>query len=149
MLNEKQQKIIQDAIAIIESTSKKSTLFAINSQAVKDYCQLQLAMSDVELFGALFLDNQHSLISFEVLFNGTINACSVYPREVVRMAIKLNAAAVIFTHNHPSGILEASHADKSITTRLTKALDSVDIRVLDHIIVSATGTMSFAETGLL
>lgn len=102
-----------------------------------------------EVFVCLFLDNQHRLIRYEEMFYGTIDGASVYPREVVRRALELNAAAVIFAHNHPSGVVEPSNADRRITERLKSALDLVDIRVLDHLVVGDTAVTSFAENGLL
>ncbi|QWF69663.1 DNA repair protein RadC [Methylomonas paludis] len=102
-----------------------------------------------EVFVCLFLDNQHRIINAEQLFRGTIDSASVYPREVLKRALQLNAAALIFAHNHPSGILSPSNADKYITEKLVKALALVDIRVLDHFIVSKRGYFSFAEHGLL
>ena len=148
-LSEDDLRIINKAISIIEGTAKRSSLTATNSKSVKDYCQLQIALSERELFGVLFLNNQHELIQFEVLFKGTIDAAAVYPREVAKKALLLNAGAVILTHNHPSGILEPSSADKMITERLSSALDLLSVRVLDHVIVSNKGTFSFAENGLL
>ena len=102
-----------------------------------------------ESFGALFLDNQHRLIECTDLFAGTIDGASVYPREVVQAALTRNAAAVIFVHNHPSGVAEPSVADRQITRRLVDALALVDIRVLDHFVVGGSDTVSFAERGLL
>jgi len=102
-----------------------------------------------EVFGCLFLDNRHALISYEELFRGTIDGASVYPREVVKRALTLNAAAVIFAHNHPSGVCEPSTADQRLTQRLKEALETVDIRVLDHFVVGDGEPMSFAERGLL
>ncbi|AUI88920.1 hypothetical protein BS333_21305 (plasmid) [Vibrio azureus] len=99
-----------------------------------------------EVFGVLFLDNQHRIIKFETLFYGTIDAASVYPREVVKHTLMWNAAAVIFCHNHPSGIAEPSQADKRITRKLQDALSMIDVRVLDHFIVGET-VISFAERG--
>jgi DNA repair protein RadC len=103
-----------------------------------------------EVFGCLWLDNQHRVLEFEELFHGTIDGASVYPREVVRAALRLNAAAVIFAHNHPSGVAEPSEADRMITQRLKQALNLIDIRVLDHFIVGdGDQAYSFAEHGLL
>ena len=105
---------------------------------------------DREHFVCVMLDNQNQLITTEVLFMGTIDGAAVYPREVVKAALRCNAAAVIFAHNHPSGVAEPSHADRRITERLQAALALLDIRVLDHIIVTQQGdTHSFAECGLL
>jgi DNA repair protein RadC len=102
-----------------------------------------------EVFACLFLDSQHRLIELRELFHGTIDGAAVYPREVVAAAMSVNAAAVIFTHNHPSGVAEPSLADRQITRRLTDALALVDIRVLDHVVVGSIGTVSFAERGLI
>ena len=102
-----------------------------------------------EVFGILFLDTRHRVLAFEEMFQGTINGASVHPRVVVQRALELNAAAVIFAHNHPSGVAEPSRADEAITQRLKEALALVDVRVLDHFIVSHTEATSFAERGLL
>lgn len=112
------------------------------------YLAAQLQSYPHEVFACLFLDNRNRVIVFEKLFFGTIDGASVYPREVVRMALKHNAAAVIFAHNHPSGVAEPSRADEQITQRLKAALDLVDIRVLDHIVIGDE-VVSFAERGLL
>jgi len=102
-----------------------------------------------EVFACMYLDNQHRLISYEELFFGTIDGASVHPREVVKRVLKHNAAAVIFAHNHPSGVAEPSQADRRITERLKSALLLVDVRVLDHMIVGDQDVLSFAERGLL
>jgi DNA repair protein RadC len=102
-----------------------------------------------ELFCCLHLDNRHRLIAFDELFRGTIDGASVHPREVVKQALARNAAAVILAHNHPSGVAEPSQADELVTRRLREALQLVDIRVLDHMIVADNGCLSFAERGLI
>jgi len=102
-----------------------------------------------EVFACLFLDSRHRVICFEEMFRGTINAASVYPREVLKQCLKHNAAAIIFAHNHPSGVCEPSNSDRDITQKLTKTLDLVDIRVLDHIVVGDCECYSFAEQGIL
>ncbi len=117
--------------------------------AVRDYLQVQFSECPHEIFSCLFLDNQHRIIELVELFRGTIDGASVYPREVVKSGLERNAAAVIFAHNHPSGIAEPSTADKTITQKLKDALGTIDIRVLDHFIVGSEGTYSFAEHGLL
>ena len=117
-----------------------------NPTNVKEYLKLKLGAHDREVFAVMFLDNQHQLISFEELFFGTIDAASIYPREVLKAALNHNAAAVVFAHNHPSGIAEPSQADRRITQRLVDALKLVDIRVLDHIVVGED-CVSFAEKG--
>lgn len=113
------------------------------------YLASQLRIHDFEVFACLLLDNQHRIIRFEELFRGTIDGASVYPREVVKKALAYNAAAVIFAHNHPSGVAEPSEADQHITQKLKQALSLVDIRVLDHFIVGDGDAFSFAEHGLL
>ncbi|MFC6633766.1 RadC family protein [Microbulbifer taiwanensis] len=117
--------------------------------AVRDYLSAQLRHRRREVFCCLYLDSQHRVIAFEELFEGTLNAASVYPREVVQAALQRSAAAVILAHNHPSGVSEPSQADIWITERLTQALELVDIKVLDHMIVGEGEALSFAEQGLL
>lgn len=113
------------------------------------FVQLKLAQEQNEHFSALFLNSQHQLIRFETLFTGTLDGASVYPRVVVQKAIQHNAAALILAHNHPSGECEPSLADRQITRRLVDALALIDVRVLDHFVVSRTSWVSFAERGLL
>ncbi len=114
----------------------------------EQFLTAQLASYPHEVFACLFLDNRNRVIAFEKMFFGTIDGASVYPREVVQLALKKNAAAVIFAHNHPSGVAEPSHADEQITRRLKQALALIDIRVLDHFIIG-DNVVSFAERGLL
>ena len=116
---------------------------------VKNYLTLALALEEREHFHVLFLNNQHQLLLDARLFSGTIDGASVYPREVVKQALQCNGAAVILAHNHPSGICVPSEADKGITAKLKQALTTVDIRILDHIIVGHMETYSFAEHGAL
>jgi DNA repair protein RadC len=116
---------------------------------VKDYVSLHLGRRQHEVFGVLFLDAQHRLIEWRELFQGTLTQTSVYPREVLRHAMDLNAAAVILAHNHPSGVAEPSRADEHLTQSLKTALAMVDVRVLDHLVVGAGLVVSFAERGLL
>ena len=116
---------------------------------VKNYLTLSLALEEREHFHVLFLNNQHKLLLDDRLFSGTIDGASVYPREVVKRALQCNAAAVILAHNHPSGICVPSEADKGITDKLKQALSTIDIRILDHIIVGHMETYSFAEHGAL
>jgi len=118
-------------------------------EATRAYLSAQLRGYSYEVFACLFLDNQHRVIQFEELFRGTIDSASVYPREVVKVALSHNAAAVIFAHNHPSGINEPSQSDKHITEKLKQALNLFDIRVLDHFIIGDGEPYSFAEHGLL
>jgi DNA repair protein RadC len=118
-------------------------------ETVRAYLRTQLRGSPCELFAGLFLDNRHRVIRYEELFRGTIDGASVYPREVVRRALQLNAAAMIVAHNHPSGVAEASRADIELTTRLKTALALMDIRLLDHMIVGDGEITSLAELGYL
>ena len=117
--------------------------------AVKHYLQLQLGARPHEVFAALFLDSHHRLIALEELFRGTLTQTSVYPREVVTRALHHRAAAVILAHNHPSGCVEPSRADESLTHTLRAALALIDVRVLDHVIVAPGEALSMAERGLL
>lgn len=117
--------------------------------ATRAFLVAQLRDRPYEVFCLLYLDNRHRLIGFDELFRGTIDGASVHPREVVRQALKRNAAAVILAHNHPSGVAEPSQADELITLRLRDALALVDIRVLDHLIVGDTRCISLAERGVL
>lgn len=117
--------------------------------AVRDYLRLALVPETVEVFVGLFLDSQHRLISAEELARGTLAQTSVYPREVVKTALARNAAAVIFAHNHPSGVAEPSRADELLTQSLKSALSLVDVRTLDHLVVAGPRVTSFAERGLL
>jgi DNA repair protein RadC len=113
------------------------------------FLQSQMRHLDHELFCCVFLDNRHRVLSFEALFRGTIDGTSVYPREVVKEALAVNAAAVILAHNHPSGVAEPSQADERITQRLKSALDLVDIRLLDHLIIGDGRATSLARRGLI
>jgi DNA repair protein RadC len=101
------------------------------------------------VFGSLFLDNRHRVIAVRELFQGTIDGASVHPRVVVQQALEVNAAAMVFFHNHPSGVAEPSRADEMLTRRLSEALALVDVRVLDHFVVSGGESVSFAERGLI
>ncbi|WP_137719810.1 RadC family protein [Methylobacillus flagellatus] len=118
-------------------------------QLVREYLCLKLGAEPREQFMVLFLDAQNRVIRHEVMFTGTLTQTSVYPREVVKRALELNAAALILAHNHPSGVAEPSQADQLLTTALKQALALVDMRVLDHFIVAGNTTMSFAERGFL
>ena len=127
---------------------KEKTLFS-TPQAVRDYLQLQLGSRQHEIFAVLFLDSQHRLIALEELFRGTLTQTSVYPREVVIRALALNAASVVLAHNHPSGAAQPSRADEALTQTLKSALALVDVRVLDHFVVTSNQAVSMAELGLL
>lgn len=118
-------------------------------QMVRDYLAAQLRHQTREVFAVLLLDSQHRLLHFAELFLGTINAAPVYPREIVKLVMQHNAAAVIIAHNHPSGVAEPSHADERVTQRIKEALQVIDVALLDHFVIGAEGTVSFAERGML
>lgn len=141
--------VIQLALSILNHRfGLKRT--ALNSpSAVRDYLRLTLNDREHEVFACVFLDSQNRVIAVEELFRGTLTQTSVYPREVVKRALHHNCGAVIFAHNHPSGVCEPSHADETLTRALKAALALIDIRVLDHFIVAGAGVLSFAERGLL
>lgn len=121
----------------------------LNPAACAEYLRARIVAYPYEVFACLFLDNRHRVIAFEELFRGSIDGASVHPREVVRRCLTLNAAAVIFAHNHPSGVAEPSQADREITHELKRALALIEVRVLDHFIVGDGMPVSFAERGLL
>ena len=127
---------------------QEKTIFS-NPQAIRDYLQLQLGSREHEIFAVLFLDASHRLIVLEEMFRGTLTQTSVYPREVVVRALALSAANVVLAHNHPSGSAQASRADEAITQTLKAALALIDVRVLDHFIVTKTTAVSMAEMGLI
>ena len=140
-------QVLEKAAEIMANRYLRGDVFT-NPQATKDFLQYKMAGYEREVFAVLLLDNQHRLIEYQELFFGTIDAASVYPREVVKVVFSCNAAAVIFAHNHPSGIAEPSNADKHITQKLRDALALIDIRVLDHFVVGES-CVSFAERGYL
>ena len=141
-------QILEAARQVIEQKMQRGAEFT-SPVVVKDYLRAKLAGFEHEVFAVLFLDTRHRLIDYVEMFRGTIDAAEVHPREVVKQALRLNAAAVIVSHNHPSGNSEPSAADKAMTSLLRQSLALVDIRTLDHVIVAGTRTTSFAERGLL
>ncbi len=141
--------IIARALAILAARIKAGPLMD-SPRAVREYLTVQAARHEArEVFGVLFLDAQNRVIEYKELFTGTLTQTSVYPREVVREALRLNAAAVILTHNHPSGSTQPSRADEQLTSTLKSALALVDVRVLDHIITAGGESLSMAEKGLI
>ena len=140
-------QILEAARQAIEQKMQRGAEFT-SPALVKEYLRNKLAGFEHEVFAVLFLDTRHRLIEYAEMFRGTIDSASVYPREVVKEALRLNAAAVILSHNHPSGNPEPSQADKVLTQRLKEALGLVDVRTLDHVIVVGADTVSFAERGL-
>lgn len=141
-------QVLNWAESILEDRFQRSN-YLTSPRLTRDYLKMKFANKEREVFGVIYMDSQHGIISFDELFQGTIDAASVYPREVVKAALAHNAAAVILTHNHPSGTPESSIADKHITTRIISALETVDIRVLDHLVIGGTEMVSFAERGIL
>ena len=127
----------------------KSRDILTSSAATRDYLRARFKSCEREVFSCLFLNNQHHVMELEELFKGTIDGAAVYPREVVKRALYHNAAAVIFAHNHPSGIAEPSQADIAITRKLKTAMQTIEVRVLDHLVIGADEVISFAERGLL
>jgi DNA repair protein RadC len=140
--------VLELARRALAAQLRQQTLFD-SPEAVRDYLQLQLGSRPHEIFAVLFLDSQHRLIVLEELFRGTLTQTSVYPREVVVRALALNAASVVLAHNHPSGTAEPSRADEALTHTLKAALGLVDVRVLDHFVVTSTEAVSMAQRGLL
>jgi DNA repair protein RadC len=140
------QAVLEMSRRHLESSITRGEAFT-NANHTMNYLKQRLRAYPHEVFACLFLDNQHRMIAFEELFRGTIDGASVYPREVVKHALQHNAAAVILAHNHPSGVAEPSQADIAITQRLQSALELVEIRVLDHIIVGDHEPTSLAQLG--
>jgi len=146
---ESENEVIAAAVKFMEERATyKGDPLSSPAQSRK-ILQLMIGDRESEVFTVLFLDSQHHLIKSEEMFRGTIDGSAVYPREVVKSALSFNAAAVIFGHNHPSGVVEPSAADKRITERLTNALALIDVKVLDHLIVAPDTSYSFAEAGLM
>ena len=142
-------EVLAKALEIIECRLRKPGEAMSSPQVVKDYLTIKLAELEHEVFAALFLDGQHRVIQYTEMFRGTLSQTSVYPREVVKEALRINAGAVIFAHNHPSGMAEPSREDEALTKTLKDALALVEVKVLDHIIVGGMTTVSFAEKGLI
>lgn len=140
------QAVLEMGRRHLESSLKHGDVFT-DADTTMRYIKQRLRAYPHEVFACLYLDNQHRFLQFDELFRGTIDGASVYPREVVKSALQHNAAAVILAHNHPSGIAEPSQADIHITKRIQSALDLVDIRVLDHIIVGDADVTSLAQLG--
>jgi len=144
-----ENEVIREALEILARRLVKSTQSFCSPADTRNYLTLTLADRPHEMFCVIWLDAQNRLIAFDEMFRGTLTQTSVYPREVVKEALKHNAAAVILCHNHPSGVPTPSRADELLTTELKAALAYVDVRILDHIIVAGMETVSFAERGLI
>ncbi|EKC4779478.1 DNA repair protein RadC [Salmonella enterica] len=143
------RQTIREALTLLENQLREPGAAFTSTQAARDWLRLRMAGLEREEFMVLYLDNQHRLIAHETLFTGTINHTQVHPREVVKAGLKHNCAAVIVAHCHPSGLAEPSNADRQITERLRQALNLVDIRLLDHLVVGGMDIVSFAERGWL
>ncbi|HCH1623311.1 TPA: DNA repair protein RadC [Vibrio parahaemolyticus] len=146
-VNSYESRVLEKAAEIIAKQFLRGDICSSVS-ATKEYLSYKMGSYEREIFAVLLLDSQNRLLGYRELFHGTIDTASVYPREVVKLALRENAAALIFAHNHPSGVSEASTSDKQITSRLKEALSLIDVRVLDHVIVGEN-CFSFAEKGLL
>lgn len=144
----KPTEVLHAALAVLAAQVRGSELLA-SPQAVRDYLRIKLGLLEHEVFAVIHLDAQHRVIAYVEMFRGTVTQASVYPREVVKEALAHNAAAVVLVHNHPSGVVQPSRADELLTQTLKNALSLVDVRVLDHLVVTHTDVLSFAERGLL
>ncbi|MCK6689661.1 DNA repair protein RadC [Klebsiella quasipneumoniae] len=141
------QRTIRRAINLLDKYLRQPGIAFSSSTVARDWLRLKLAGQEREVFMVLYLDNQHCLLESETLFAGSINHVQVHPREVVKSALRFNAAAVVLAHNHPSGDPEPSQCDRNITGRLKEALALVDVNILDHLVVGSVGIVSFAERG--
>lgn len=141
-------RVIQRALEILAERMRTGDVLS-SPGAVRDYLRLALSGKEHEVFVVVLLDAQNRVLACEEMFRGTLTQTSVFPREIVKAALAANAAAVIFAHNHPSGVAEPSHADQLLTQTLKQALSLVDVRVLDHFVVAGAAALSFAERGLL
>ncbi|MGF1804334.1 DNA repair protein RadC [Aliivibrio sifiae] len=146
MFTENEKTILAQAAAIIETKIRTAPELTTSDLAV-EFCTNRLVHKEHEVFAILLLDNQNRLIEFVEHSFGTIDSAAVYPREVVKLALQYNAAAVMFAHNHPSGIAEPSQSDRRITARLTDALALIDVRVLDHIVIGCGESVVFSKRG--
>ncbi len=144
-----EQAVIDAALAILSNRVREPGAALCSPGQVREYLRLRLAGNDRECFGVMFLDVQNRVIDFEILFEGTLTQTTVYPREVVKRVLQLNAAAVILAHNHPSGGAEPSRADEDLTAVIRVALRCIDVRVIDHMVIGWPDIASFAERGLL
>lgn len=142
------EELLSITSSLLEERFQRSNDLS-SPMVTRSFLQTKLCTQDREVFSCVFLDSQHGVLAYEELFIGTIDSASVHPREVVKRALTLNAAALICSHNHPSGVPEPSSADRQITDQLSKALDLVGVRLLDHIVIGGTQSVSFAERGWL
>lgn len=143
-----EQRVIRRALRLLDKYQRQPSESFTSTCFTKTWLQLQMTHQEREIFMVIYLDNQHCLLERETLFTGTLSHAEVHPREVVKSALRHNAAAVILAHNHPSGTIEISQQDKHITQRIVKALALVEVRVLDHLVIG-NEVVSFAEYGLI
>lgn len=146
--SDEQLATLNEAASILWQSVKETDFIHCTDDAVR-FLTIELCKHPYESFGVIFVNTQHQIIDFEIMFKGTINSCAIYPREVIKKALELNAAAMVLAHNHPSGICEPSAADHSITSAISDAARLFDIGLLDHFIVSGREHLSFAQRGLL
>ncbi len=144
-----ENNIIDAALEILGRRIKKYEYAADSPHAVKAFLKLKMALLEHEVFCIIYLNSQNKIIDYEEMFRGGLSSTSVYPREVVKSALSKNAGGVILAHNHPSGLCVESKADRDITDHLKKALNLVDVRLLDHILIAGDETMSFSERGYI
>ncbi len=143
-----EQRVMRRALRLVEKYLRQPSESFTSTSLTKTWLQLQMAHLEREVFIVMYLDNQHCLLGRETLFTGTLSHTEVHPREVVKSALRHNAAAVILAHNHPSGTTEISQQDKHLTQRIMNALALVEVRVLDHLVIG-NEVVSFAELSLL
>ena len=141
--------LIAAALRAVEQRIPRNGTLMTTPFVVRNYLSMKLGTLPHEVFGVLFLNSQHGMIAFEVMFRGTLTQTSVYPREVVKRALELNCAACVLVHNHPSGSLQPSRADELLTKTMKDVLALIDVRVLDHVIISGERALSMAELGLV
>src|SRR5687767_6152342 len=149
LVSQEADAVIATALRVLELRLRKSSAALTSPGAVRDYLRLAIADKEREVFMCLWLDAQHRVIEAEEAFVGSLTQTSVYPREIVKAALRVNAAAVIFAHNHPSGVAQPSQADELLTANLKEALALIEVKVLDHFIIAGNQAISFAERGLL
>ncbi len=146
---EQEQRIIEEALAILTSRLKEKQKPLRNAQMVKSFLRLHLEQKEREHFSVLFLDTQNRLIDYQVLFMGSIDSANINPREVVKAALQLNARSLIVAHNHPSGDATPSQQDINVTKRLISALELIDVKLLDHMVIGHNEIISLAEKQLM
>lgn len=142
------EQILYWAESILVESFKRSN-FLTSPDITREFLKVMFAQETREIFTLIFLDSKNGVLGYEVLFQGTIDSAAVYPREIVKSVLNHHAASVILAHNHPSGSAEPSFADQRITTRIASALETIDVKVLDHLVIGGTDIVSFAERGLL